>query len=46
MEYLVGLIGSEESERVQALLCVGISKLILSGMITDVNVCPDICTSL
>ncbi|KAF9461702.1 chromosome condensation complex protein [Collybia nuda] len=37
MEYLAKLIDSEESGKVKALLCMGISKLILSGMITDVE---------
>jgi hypothetical protein len=32
------MLGKETSEKVQALLCIGISKLVLSGMITDVGV--------
>lgn len=37
-KYLISLLGTETSEKVQALLCIGISKLVLSGMITDVEV--------
>lgn len=36
-KYLISLLGTETSEKVQALLCIGISKLVLSGMITDVE---------
>ncbi|THH31051.1 hypothetical protein EUX98_g3136 [Antrodiella citrinella] len=35
VEFLLHILENEESEKVQALLCVGISKLMLSGMITD-----------
>ncbi|KAH8101082.1 nuclear condensing complex subunit [Cristinia sonorae] len=35
VEFLLHVLENEESEKVQALLCVGISKLMLSGMITD-----------
>lgn len=34
------LLENEESDKVQALLCIGISKLMLSGMITDDRVRP------
>ncbi|CCM04766.1 uncharacterized protein FIBRA_06956 [Fibroporia radiculosa] len=34
-EFLLHLLEKEESEKVQALLCIGISKLMLSGMIVD-----------
>ena len=33
--FLTTRLGEETSEKVQALLCIGISKLVLSGMITD-----------
>jgi hypothetical protein len=36
--FLISLLGKETSEKVQALLSIGISKLVLSGMITDVGV--------
>ncbi|KAI0634669.1 nuclear condensing complex subunit [Trametes polyzona] len=38
VEFLLQLLGSEEAERVQALLVVGIAKLMLSGMVTDERV--------
>ena len=38
VEFLLHVLENEESEKVQALLCVGISKLMLSGMITDERV--------
>ncbi|KAI0747199.1 nuclear condensing complex subunit [Daedaleopsis nitida] len=38
IEFLLQLLESEESESVQALLSVGISKLMLSGMVTDERV--------
>ncbi|TFK38229.1 nuclear condensing complex subunit [Crucibulum laeve] len=34
-ESLVNLIGTEADEKVQALLCMGVSKLVFNGMITD-----------
>lgn len=37
-KFLISLLGTETSEKVQGLLCIGISKLVLSGMITDVGV--------
>ncbi|PCH39141.1 hypothetical protein WOLCODRAFT_110578 [Wolfiporia cocos MD-104 SS10] len=35
VNFLLHLLENEEAEKVQALLCIGISKLMLSGMITD-----------
>ncbi|KAI0941839.1 hypothetical protein AcV7_002413 [Taiwanofungus camphoratus] len=35
VEYFLHLLEKEDSDQVQALLCIGISKLMLSGMITD-----------
>lgn len=35
VDFLLHLLENEESEKVQALLCAGVSKLMLSGMITD-----------
>ncbi|TCD67325.1 hypothetical protein EIP91_000246 [Steccherinum ochraceum] len=38
IEFILHVLENEESEKVQALLCVGISKLMLSGMITEEKV--------
>ncbi|KAI0699152.1 nuclear condensing complex subunit [Cerioporus squamosus] len=38
IEFLLQLLESDESERVQALLCVGIAKLMLAGMVADERV--------
>ncbi len=38
IEFLLQLLDSDESERVQALLCVGIAKLMLAGMVADERV--------
>lgn len=38
VEFLLQLLEAEEAERVQALLVVGIAKLMLSGMVTDERV--------
>ncbi|KAI0090375.1 nuclear condensing complex subunit [Irpex rosettiformis] len=35
IEFLLHILDNEESDKVQALLCVGIAKLMLSGMISD-----------
>lgn len=40
VEFLLQLLEAEEAERVQALLVVGIAKLMLSGMVTDERVSP------
>ncbi|KAL4248656.1 CND3 (condensin subunit 3) family protein [Abortiporus biennis] len=38
VEFILHVLANEESPQVQALLCVGIAKLMLSGMITDERV--------
>ncbi|KZT24842.1 hypothetical protein NEOLEDRAFT_1134516 [Neolentinus lepideus HHB14362 ss-1] len=38
IEFLLQVWGNEDSEKVQALMCVGIAKLMLSGMVTDERV--------
>ncbi len=38
VEYLRGIFENEESRAVQAVLCSGLSKLMLSGMVTDEKV--------
>ena len=38
VEFLLQLLESEESDRVQSLLSVGISKLMLAGMVSDERV--------
>jgi condensin complex subunit 3 len=38
MEFLLQVLGNEESEKVQALICTGFAKLMLSGMIADERV--------
>ena len=35
IEFFLHVLENEESGKVQALLCIGISKLMLSGMITE-----------
>lgn len=40
MEFLLHILDNEESDKVQALICIGISKLVLSGMISDDRVSP------
>lgn len=35
MEFLLLILDKEESEKVQALMCIGLAKLMLAGMITD-----------
>jgi condensin complex subunit 3 len=37
--FLIHILENEESEKVQALLCVGIAKLLLACMISDERVC-------
>ena len=36
--FLLALLENEESDRVQAILCTGIAKLMLAGMVTDERV--------
>lgn len=38
MEFLLHVLENEESAEAQAIVCVGISKLMLSGMISDERV--------
>ncbi|KAG9310046.1 hypothetical protein JVU11DRAFT_10089 [Chiua virens] len=35
IEFLLHVLNGEESEKVQALLCIGLSKLVLAGMVSD-----------
>ena len=35
IEFLLQVLGNEESDKVQALICTGFAKLMLSGMISD-----------
>jgi condensin complex subunit 3 len=39
IEFLLQVLGNEESDKVQALICAGFAKLMLSGMISDERVC-------
>lgn len=39
IEFLLQVLGNEESDKVQALICTGFAKLMLSGMISDERVC-------
>lgn len=39
VDFLLRILNDEESEKVQALICMGLSKLMLSGMIADDRVC-------
>ena len=36
---MLQVLGNEESDKVQALICAGFAKLMLSGMISDERVC-------
>ena len=38
VNFLLHILENEESEKVQALLCIGIAKLLLAGMISDERV--------
>ncbi|KII87700.1 hypothetical protein PLICRDRAFT_30295 [Plicaturopsis crispa FD-325 SS-3] len=38
VEFLLHVLNNEESDKVSALLCIGIAKLVLSGMISDERV--------
>ena len=35
MEFLTRIFETDESEKVQAVICTGLAKLMLSGMISD-----------
>jgi condensin complex subunit 3 len=39
IEFLLQVLGNEESDKVQALICTGFAKLMLSGLISDERVC-------
>jgi condensin complex subunit 3 len=39
VNFLLHVLSNEESEKVQALLCIGIAKLLLAGMIGEERVC-------
>ena len=39
VKFLLSLLGREDSPKVQALTSIGISKLVLSGMVSDERVC-------
>jgi condensin complex subunit 3 len=39
IEFLLQILGNEESDKVQALIYTGFAKLMLSGMISDEQVC-------
>lgn len=38
IEFLTRIFETDESEKVQAVICIGLAKLMLSGMISDENV--------
>lgn len=38
IEFLLHVLNGEDAEKVQALLCIGLSKLVLAGMISDERV--------
>jgi len=38
IEFLLQVLGNEESDKVQTLICTGFAKLMLSGMISDERV--------
>jgi condensin complex subunit 3 len=38
INFLLHVLSNEESEKVQALLCIGIAKLLLAGMIGEERV--------
>lgn len=38
MEFLTKVFETDESEKVQAVICTGLAKLMLSGMISDEKV--------
>lgn len=38
IEFLLNVLSVEESEKVSALICIGLAKLMLSGMIADERV--------
>jgi len=40
LKFLLNILVNEESEKAQALLCIGMAKLMLSGIVSDDRVCP------
>jgi condensin complex subunit 3 len=38
VSFLLHVLENEESDKVQALMCIGIAKLLLAGMIADERV--------
>jgi len=38
LNFLLNILGNEESSKLQALICIGLAKLMLSGMISDERV--------
>ncbi|KIK98064.1 hypothetical protein PAXRUDRAFT_824294 [Paxillus rubicundulus Ve08.2h10] len=38
VEFLLHILNNEDSEKIQALLCIGLAKLVLAGMISDERV--------
>jgi Nuclear condensing complex subunits, C-term domain len=40
LKFLLNTLVNEESEKAQALLCIGMAKLMLSGIVSDDRVCP------
>ena len=39
IKFLLQVLGNEESDKVQALICTGFAKLMVSGMISEERVC-------
>lgn len=42
IEFLLFLLQSETSDKAQSLICMGLSKLLLSGIVTDERVRQDV----
>lgn len=40
VEYLLSILKADENAEVHACVCIGLAKLLLSGMVTNTNVCP------
>ena len=40
VEYLLSVLKADENAEVHACVCIGLAKLLLSGMVTNTNVCP------
>ena len=39
MEFLLHILNVEDGDKVQSLMCMGLAKLVLSGIISDERVC-------